>query len=354
MSWEQIDATAGGAPDVPRDRWGRPLITPPEGGKPVAYTRCTTFVGALEDTYNLMAWKQRQTAAGLCQRKDLHLQAASLGLCPDDEGGAKVWKQRMNEVCEQAMEAAGSTIAATTGTALHVFTEALDRGEKIPNIPGEFAQHITNYKKATTGLHPVAIEQFLVCDRYKVGGTADRILRIDGEDGLFIGDLKTGTIDFPHKMAMQLAMYAHSEIYNWSTGERSPIDGIRQDKGLIIALNAKTGACELVWIDIASGWEAVQLAALVREWRARKNLTAPATIGNTLPTAPVAATPKRRVSSKTKIDEWLAMLNKINNAPTVNELMAVTEQLKTDGVWNKEMQAAARNRWADLQDQPPF
>ena len=44
---------------VQRDRWGRPLITPPRGGKPVPYTRCTTYVDVLESTWNLMAWKQR-------------------------------------------------------------------------------------------------------------------------------------------------------------------------------------------------------------------------------------------------------------------------------------------------------
>ena len=35
---------------IPRDRWGRPLVIPPGGGKKrVAYRRVTTFVGVLED-----------------------------------------------------------------------------------------------------------------------------------------------------------------------------------------------------------------------------------------------------------------------------------------------------------------
>ena len=32
--------------------------------------------------------------------------------------------------------------------------------------------------------------------------------------------------------------------------------------------------CELHWIDIAAGWHAAQLAAAVRGWRARRDLTA--------------------------------------------------------------------------------
>jgi hypothetical protein len=46
--------------DIARDHYGRPLITPLGGGKPVGYTRTTTYVSALEDTYNLEQWKCRQ------------------------------------------------------------------------------------------------------------------------------------------------------------------------------------------------------------------------------------------------------------------------------------------------------
>lgn len=59
--------------EIPRDRWGRPMILPPKGKKRVAYRRVTTFVGCLEDTYNLMNWKNRQVAYGMGQRKDLIL-----------------------------------------------------------------------------------------------------------------------------------------------------------------------------------------------------------------------------------------------------------------------------------------
>ncbi|MGK3946754.1 hypothetical protein ABK046_51375, partial [Streptomyces caeruleatus] len=64
-------------PQLERDRYGRPLVVPADGGKKVAYTRCTTFVGAAEDTFPLSQWQQRQVAVGLSKRPDLVSLAAS-------------------------------------------------------------------------------------------------------------------------------------------------------------------------------------------------------------------------------------------------------------------------------------
>src|SRR5215831_14489249 len=96
-------------PAIRRDRWLRPLVVPPGGGKPVPYTRCTTYVSALEDTYNLSRWQQRMVAIGLAERQDLLLAVAAHR---DD-------KAHLNELCEKALEAAKGSAPATTGTALH-------------------------------------------------------------------------------------------------------------------------------------------------------------------------------------------------------------------------------------------
>lgn len=53
-----------------------------------------------------------------------------------------------------------------------------------------------------------------------------------------------------------------------------PID-VDLERAIIIHLPAGTGQCTLHWVDINAGWEAVQLAAKVRDWRARKGLTEP-------------------------------------------------------------------------------
>lgn len=247
---------------IPRDRFSRPMIIPPGGGKLIPYTRATTWAGAVEDTYNLGQWQQRMVAAGLAQRKDLHLRAASLGLQPDAEPDKGKWKRAMDEVTEAAREAAQASASAITGTALHSFTEAVDLGHDIA-IPDEIRTHITSYREATKQVTALHVEQFLVIDELKVGGTADRIVRIDGHDGLYIADIKTGSVEYGvQKMCMQLALYAHGQRYNPTTGERHPIPDINTDRGLIIHLDAKTGACELIWIDIAAGWNAVRLLPL--------------------------------------------------------------------------------------------
>ena len=101
------------APEIPRDRYGRPLITPADGGKPVAYTRISTLAKALDDGSALANWKCRMTAIGLAKRPDL----VSKTLAVADD------KKEMGKVVTSAMEAAEADRAANIGTALHKFCD---------------------------------------------------------------------------------------------------------------------------------------------------------------------------------------------------------------------------------------
>lgn len=246
------------APEIPRDRYGRPLVAPPEGGKPVPYTRVTTFVGCLEDTTNLDKWKQRMVALGLASRPDLVLAVAA----------HRNDKTKLNKVVDEAREAAAASAAATTGTALHAFTEQLDRGEDIGVVPAAFQADLDAYVTTTAPLTPVHIEQFTVHDGLRVAGTPDRVVEYEG--GLYIADVKTGSIQWGMaKIAMQLAVYANSLLYDIASGERDSLN-VDTRRALVTHLPAGTGRCELVWVDIAAGWQAVQVAAKVREHRAHK------------------------------------------------------------------------------------
>lgn len=251
--------------DVPRDKFGRPLIVPPEGGKRVPYTRVTTYVGALEDTYKLQLWQQRMTAIGLADRPDLLLAVAAHR---DD-------RDRMDEITGQAKDAAQAGAAATTGTAIHALTERVDRGEPLPALPPAYVADLEAYRAATTALRSVAIEHFVVCDGLKVAGTADRLVEMGGQ--LYIADVKTGSIEYGvGKIAMQLAAYAHGCTYDPGTSERAE-HGASLEHGIIIHLPAGQGTCTLHWVDLTQGWAGVQLAAQVRQWRGlrMKHLTAP-------------------------------------------------------------------------------
>jgi hypothetical protein len=281
------------ASELPRDRWGRPLITPPEGGEAVAYMRVTTFVGCLEDTYHLNLWSQRMVVLGMADRADLRLAAMAIS-DPDD----RFAKRTLNDIAKSAKNAAAGDAKATIGTALHSYTERIDKGEPLGNVPEEYVPDLNAYREITKGLESAGIEGFCVNDGLRVGGSYDRIYRFTPEflaayeakngkrlmtpDGdwvepgdAVIGDVKTGNVDLGMgKICMQLGVYANSEDYDHTIGSRTPLVGNpSKDWGVVVHLPAGQGAARLIWADISSGYAvASTLARGVHDWRKRKDL----------------------------------------------------------------------------------
>lgn len=245
-------------PKVERDRWGRPLVKPVEGGKQVPYRRCTKYIAVLEDRYLLERWQQRQVATGLAARPDLVLKAAS----------AAGDKTTLDQVTDAAQEAAKSSAAATTGTALHAITEQLDRGQEVVVPPG-FQPDLDAYRQATTDLTMTELEVFVVNDQLKVGGTFDRIVEHAGRR--YIADIKTGRIDYAYaEISMQLAIYAGARRYRPDTGTREDL-GVERDWGLVIHLPAGAGECTVWWCNLAEGRQGVEIARQVWAWRDRRH-----------------------------------------------------------------------------------
>jgi hypothetical protein len=241
---------------IERDGFQRPLVFPPGGSKPVAYTRCTRFIDCLEDKYTLQLWEKRLVAIGLADRKDLLLSVAAHR---DD-------KEKLNEICKAAKEAAKGNAAATTGTALHALVEQMDRGLEIGTVPTEYMADLAAYQVATQKMTATYIEQFCVHDELKVGGTPDRVLKYEGKT--YIADIKTGNVDYGvAKMAMQFALYARSKAYNTETWRRTSLGDVDLEQAILIHLPAGQGRCELSWVDIAKGWADIQLAINVRDHR---------------------------------------------------------------------------------------
>lgn len=263
--------------DIPRDRWGRPLIKPVGGGRAVGYTRASSLGSALEDNYGLVKWKQRMTALGVASRRDLIL---ATNAHRDD-------KDELNRIVEQAMDAAQSSARASIGTSMHAYAEMVDRGQDPGYIPDEFAADLAAYRALTEPLFEhVAIEQFCVCDELRVAGTPDRVSRLKRDlvapddtplpaGAVVITDEKTsGSMDFGGiKFAVQLAVYAHAAAYDPATGDRTPWPGPpRTDWGLIVWCPAGEGVAALYWVNIGAGWELAHKAVDVRAQRARKDL----------------------------------------------------------------------------------
>ena len=241
---------------VGRDRWGRPLVVPPGGGKAKAYTRATTVAETLDERWALEKWKCRMSVLGVAERPDLLL---AVSAHRDD-------KRELDRICDKAMEAAKSSAGATTGTALHALSELVDRGQDLPPLPESAKGDLEAYRMATAALQVKAIEQFVVLDDCEVGGTLDRLVECEGRN--YIADLKTGsTVNFSMgAIAIQLALYSRGMAYDPATGQRTPLD-VDQEWAIVIHLPSGTGRCELRWVNIAHGWEAAQLALRVRAYR---------------------------------------------------------------------------------------
>ena len=255
-------------PEPQRDGWGRYMITPANGGKPVAHSRVTTFARAIADTGSLEGYWKRCVAVGMARRPDLVLQASNLTI--DD-------KTRLKTICDAADEASGANVKRNLGTGLHTITEHVDGGIDVV-IPEQFTGHIDAYRAAVEqlGMRRDLIEGVVVLSEFTLAGTFDRIVEIDGE--LYIADLKTGSNPLQYgalEIAVQLACYANADtIYNVGTKAHAPMPEVNKERALVMHLPAAGPAeCTLHWVDVKKGWEVARLCGEVRAARRLKNLS---------------------------------------------------------------------------------
>jgi hypothetical protein len=262
--------------EAPKDRWGRYKISDPATGKERGYTRVTTIAKVLDDSSSLADWKTRMAITGIVQRADLLAQAST---SLDD-------RSKLNKIANDAIEAAGAYSRANLGTALHSITQQLDLGMK-PQILAGLQSDIETYVASIAAwdfkMKKEWIEILLINDEYEYAGTADRIVTTrDGKICIF--DLKTGT-DLSYSfgsIAVQLAMYANADwIYDWKTGERTPLpEGLDMKEGIICHLPAGEADCKFYTVDLEAGWEAAKMSFATRNWRKRKDLFKPYTFSD--------------------------------------------------------------------------
>lgn len=328
---ETVDAR----PPIPRDRYGRPMVVPPGGGKPVPYTRATTVAETLDDRYRLEKWKTRQTAIGLSTRPDL------LAMVAVNRGD----KAALDQIVQDALDASESSAAANLGTAMHAATEAYDRGQPITDLPGELRPDLAAYVERTKGIEMLHIEQFCVHDGYAIGGTPDRVMRMpDGR--VVIGDVKTGAgaVQWGQTaIAVQLAIYANSVGYDHVAQERFDLPAdLSLTTAVVIHLPIGTGTCDLYEVDIEAGREAVRHSLWARDWRRRQNLF-----------SPLQAPPPRPMKEQiieaalsTPAKETL-LETSICNAQSAEVLTAIWEANR--GAWTPKHTALAKARKQELE-----
>lgn len=290
-------------PEIQRDRFDRPLVTPAGGGRPVPYARCTSYISCVEDMYNIQEWEKRCILAGLADNPALL----------DEVRQNADNKAELKRIARDAKELGGGSASAARGTHMHELTEMLDRGQKLPEgLPANELAMLEAYRVATADLKYTHIEQFCVQDYLQIGGTPDRIFKIKGKGKAYIGDLKTGSIELGIvKISMQLAVYARSHTYDVATGERGSHDADRHE-ALIIHLpyvdDPAEAACHLVWVDIDQAWADVVLARSIRATRKKKFREITRPYGDDLLTTLKASLPlDKQIEACTTADEVRAL-----------------------------------------------
>ena len=247
---EQFDDEPQRRPEPKRDRWGRYVID----GR--SWQRVTTLAKVLDDTSSLADWKSRMTAVGLAKRPDLFAQVYT---CSVDD------RKALNDLCEQAKEAAGASIKANLGTAVHAMCEQVDLGLiGLDGVPEQWRADVAAYRATTEALRPWShVEAILVNRMLDVAGTTDRM-------GARVCDIKTGSLDYAAvAIAIQMAAYAYAdEVYDPAADTLTPMPAVDRKVGVVIHLPVGEGVCTLYEVDLLEGWRLAQLAVQVRDARA--------------------------------------------------------------------------------------
>lgn len=337
------------APEVKRDRFGRYLLPEcnlgPAPRKEVPFTRATTFAKSISDTYTLSAWSQRMTAKGIAIRQDLRMAAATLDVKAD--------KDALNDICEQAKEAANAKSAARLGSAMHAFTERLDRvglnpkGMTLDTQEAAFAaaqEYEPNLRKYASTLRqygieviPGMIERIVVWKRYSIAGTFDRLVKWNGR--WVVLDLKTGR-DLSYgwnEIAIQLAVYAHADgVWNPEAWRWEPMPDMDRTTALVVHLpvvdqDQADPPCTVYQVDLQPALAACQLCYDVREWRRFRDLAVPLAL-------PAPGQPS---------DDWSARLLA---CASEGELRRLWAELPRDWVRSPEAAQAFRRRAEQIRE----
>lgn len=280
---------------------GRYRFPHPVTGKPTSGQRASKFAEGVQDKYALDQWKGRMIVLGMTIRPDLIEKAQSALRNEDPAKVAKLKRDYLNKVAEDARLAAGSKTRAKKGTQLHAYTEELDGGTRtLAEVPEDYRRDAEAYVAALAeaGFRPVLglIERSVYCDELGVTGTFDRVLMcirdtevvdLDGrpvairEGEFVIGDVKSGdNIESPWlEILVQEAIYAHAVNENgiavqdepggpwrWSPLAEQGVGKVREDVGIVMHIPYGTHECKLYFADLITGWRGAKLCKQTRDF----------------------------------------------------------------------------------------
>lgn len=291
MSADEFEAKARYGSDdwiddfgIPREkRFSRPKLPDPTTGAVKAWTRTSTIAKVLDDTYNLELWKQRMVGKGIASRRDLTNRAATTHI--EDRNA---WF----EICEMAMQHAGSAEGRNNGTALHALVETYNADPAnfdASAYPEEMINDLHAYIDALRAYGlinvPGLAERTMVNAKIGIAGTWDAVLESGSWAFPRIGDLKTQkTVDYSQvSIAMQVAGYAYGDVmlpkpwpgWEGTVDDYLPMPTVDLKWGVLIHLPVGKGECHIYDINLEDGFTALKMALSVRRWRSRKDLFIP-------------------------------------------------------------------------------
>lgn len=239
----------------------------------------TGIAGIPDDMYGVEKWRSRMIVLGLVERPDLLVKARKNA---ED-------RNEIQDIAEDALRAARAGEKAERGTQLHHILEAYDLTD-IAEVTSLVSDSEARAARASwdKALHEAKItldedwiERILLFPTQLIAGRMDRFVKVGRAKSHAVLDLKTGKIDYPHKMAIQLACYAHAHLAAGALDE----DGVTTDftelpdmdlKWGLIAHMPTPGEIDIHKIDIAAGWKAAeQICFKTIDWRANKSLLKP-------------------------------------------------------------------------------
>lgn len=351
------------------DGYGRYKLTHPDTGKPVKWTRATTFAKVISDTYALNKYDQRLVLLGTTMQPDLRDRAHGKHVRAD--------KNLLDSLADDLRKAAGGGVAANKGTIIHGFTEAVDHAWHTPagprsvlaTVPPEYRPIVGTYIRLLeeTGLEPIPYltEFTTAAKQFEIAGTSDNGYKVTkpltvalrrGEVQLspgeyVIGDKKSGrSLKFAQReIAIQLAIYAQgvntSGRFDWGTRTWDPEplpDGakVRTDVGLIVHLpvddeEEDAEMPSVQGVDIESGWSASVLCERARAWNRVKTLGA-VTVSGEVPQAP------------TRDLEPVVSQTTVRPLSLRDKAAAVTSKDEASAVWQEAGKAGLPDAEVDL------
>lgn len=241
--------------------------------------RCRSWSAAgkvLEDGYALDAWRKRMVAIGIATRPAL---VDEIAAHYDD-------RDKLDEICEQALELANASHGARRGTAIHSITERSDAGvesmiqtDLVIAVEAKWKQLLADHGIEVI---PELMERICVWPEERFAGRFDRIVRWDGR--LVVLDVKSSdsSIRYPHSTSVQLAGYAHAPLLAGALDKKGvtttfePMPPVDKNVALVAHVPDE-GPAALHVVDIAAGHAAIRdLILPIYRWRSLTTLVKPA------------------------------------------------------------------------------